>query len=131
MGVLTLFIMRMAFLAILWIFVFVVVVALRSDLFGQRVRKLPATETGPSIAPPARTAPSAGGVIASRLVITAGANGDGRFGCFGSSRTLKPNWPLRSQWTLPVNVSVGPFAPIAVSAFDFGAVSSPRLSSRP
>lgn len=73
MGELTLFIMRMAFLAILWIFVFVVVVALRSDLFGQRVRKLPATETVPSAAPPARTAPSAGGVIASRLVITAGA----------------------------------------------------------
>ena len=75
MGELTLFIMRMAFLAILWIFVFVIIVALRSDLFGQRVRKLPATETVPSAAPPARTAPSAGGVIASRLVITAGAKG--------------------------------------------------------
>ena len=73
MGELTLFIMRMAFLAILWIFVFVVVIALRSDLFGQRVRKLPATATVPSAAPPARATQSTGGVVASRLVITAGA----------------------------------------------------------
>jgi pSer/pThr/pTyr-binding forkhead associated (FHA) protein len=37
---LTLLVLRLAFLAVLWLFVFGVVYALRSDLFGQRVRKL-------------------------------------------------------------------------------------------
>ncbi|HEY5320172.1 MAG TPA: FHA domain-containing protein [Galbitalea sp.] len=39
MGALTLLILRLVFLAVLWAFVFAVVYALRSDLFGQRVRK--------------------------------------------------------------------------------------------
>jgi len=39
MSELTLLILRLAFLAVLWAFVFAVVYALRSDLFGQRVRK--------------------------------------------------------------------------------------------
>ena len=77
MGELTLFIMRMAFLAILWIFVFVVVMALRSDLFGQRVRRLPAASaTFPPAAATTPRAPAASqksGGPASRLVITAGA----------------------------------------------------------
>jgi Inner membrane component of T3SS, cytoplasmic domain len=38
---LTLLVLRVAFLALLWVFVFAVVYALRSDLFGGRVRKLP------------------------------------------------------------------------------------------
>ncbi|NQX05892.1 FHA domain-containing protein [Rathayibacter sp. VKM Ac-2856] len=42
MSELTLFLLRIAFLALLWFFVFGIVYALRSDLFGQRVRKLPA-----------------------------------------------------------------------------------------
>lgn len=41
MSELTLFLLRIAFLALLWFFVFGIVYALRSDLFGQRVRKLP------------------------------------------------------------------------------------------
>jgi len=40
MSELTLLILRFAFLALLWIFIFVVVYAMRSDLFGQRVRKM-------------------------------------------------------------------------------------------
>ncbi len=39
---LTLLILRIAFLIALWLFVFFVVYAVRSDLFGQRVRRLPA-----------------------------------------------------------------------------------------
>jgi hypothetical protein len=39
---LTLLILRLVFLAVLWAFVFAVVYALRSDLFGQKVRKQPA-----------------------------------------------------------------------------------------
>jgi hypothetical protein len=37
---LTLLVLRLGFLLLLWLFVFAIVYALRSDLFGQRVRKL-------------------------------------------------------------------------------------------
>ena len=76
MGDLTLFILRLVFLAVLWVFVFIVVFALRSDLFGQRVRRLPATASTPFAAPePQRPAAPARqeSVVASRLVITGGA----------------------------------------------------------
>jgi pSer/pThr/pTyr-binding forkhead associated (FHA) protein len=51
MSELTLLVLRIAFLALLWFFVFGIVYALRSDLFGQRVRKLPAGATQPEAAP--------------------------------------------------------------------------------
>ena len=47
MSELTLFIFRIAFLILLWVFVFFVVYAVRSDLFGQRAKKM----TAPSLAP--------------------------------------------------------------------------------
>jgi len=100
MSELTLLILRLAFLAVLWAFVFAIVYALRSDLFGQKVRKLPVDVAAdpfaqaPSAAPvvaapaapvysptaattqvrssPAAPQPSAGGGHASRLVITSG-----------------------------------------------------------
>jgi len=50
MSELTLLIVRVGFLAALWVFVFFVVYSIRADLFGQRVRKLP-VPTGSS-APP-------------------------------------------------------------------------------
>ena len=79
MSDLTLFILRFGFLALLWFFVFAVVYALRTDLFGQRVRKQPVD--APALAAPAaplpvtRTAAPAGGssLGATRLVITGGA----------------------------------------------------------
>ncbi|WP_382309019.1 FHA domain-containing protein [Herbiconiux sp. UC225_62] len=49
MSELTLLILQLAFLALLWVFIFIVVYAMRSDLFGQRVRRLkesPATAAG-------------------------------------------------------------------------------------
>ena len=83
MSELTLLLLRIAFLAVLWGFVFAIVYALRSDLFGQRVRRLPppaaATATPVASAPPNRPAsrttapPPSGPVYASRLVITSGA----------------------------------------------------------
>ena len=99
MSELTLLILRIAFLVVLWAFVFAVVVALRTDLFGQRVRRQPAPDavgapfpapvapgvppraapTSPSRAPsPARAMPhsahpAATATSASRLVITSGA----------------------------------------------------------
>lgn len=82
MSELTLLVLRFAFLAILWAFVFAVVYALRTDLFGQKVRRLPA-EAASAPAQPARPAPqqrpapapqqSASSLDARRLVITSGA----------------------------------------------------------
>ncbi|MBC7589924.1 MAG: FHA domain-containing protein [Salinibacterium sp.] len=88
MGELTLLILRIAFLVVLWGFVFAIVYALRSDLFGQKVRRLPAAATAAPVAPQ-YTAPSpvteqlsrpqpvasgvAGSLDARRLVITSGA----------------------------------------------------------
>lgn len=95
MGELTLLLLRFGFLLLLWAFVFAIVYALRSDLFGEKVRRMP-SEQGPQQAPaaapyetvpaPARTsaprpvAAHPAGVgdeatrdNASRLVITSGA----------------------------------------------------------
>ncbi|RFA17247.1 FHA domain-containing protein [Subtercola boreus] len=51
MSELTLLILRFGFLALLWVFVFVIVYAMRSDLFGQRVRKM-RDPAGTAAAPP-------------------------------------------------------------------------------
>jgi hypothetical protein len=56
MSELTLLILRLVFLAVLWAFVFAVVYALRSDLFGQRVRKQ-AEQAAPSPFPTAPVEP--------------------------------------------------------------------------
>jgi pSer/pThr/pTyr-binding forkhead associated (FHA) protein len=88
MGELTLLLLRLGFLVLLWAFVFAIVYALRSDLFGQRARRLPAQAAGfptavaapavaPAKAPAADTAahrapPHAGSKTAKRLVITSG-----------------------------------------------------------
>ena len=89
MSELTLLILRLAFLAILWLFVFAVVYALRSDLFGQRVRRQGADVASPFAgapvaaqfaAVPMSDAPTGavdvprptGVAIAKRLVITSG-----------------------------------------------------------
>ncbi|RIX30063.1 FHA domain-containing protein FhaB/FipA [Amnibacterium setariae] len=58
MSELTLLVLRVAFLALLWVFVFAVVYSLRSDLFGGRVRRVP-QEAAPAAAPaPASTPPA-------------------------------------------------------------------------
>ncbi|QAV70688.1 FHA domain-containing protein [Salinibacterium sp. UTAS2018] len=41
MSELTLLLLRIAFLAIMWGFIFAIVYALRSDLFGEKVRRMP------------------------------------------------------------------------------------------
>jgi hypothetical protein len=53
---LTLLILRLVFLLVLWAFVFAIVYALRSDLFGQKARRMPADAapgTFPQAPPPA------------------------------------------------------------------------------
>jgi pSer/pThr/pTyr-binding forkhead associated (FHA) protein len=84
---LTLLVLQLGFLLLMWVFVFVVVFALRSDLFGQRVRKMPAP--APAVAAPApvaapaamtaavtepvrRSPPLADGTTPTRLVVTSG-----------------------------------------------------------
>ncbi|MDN4613514.1 FHA domain-containing protein [Leifsonia sp. F6_8S_P_1B] len=59
---LTLLVLRFGFLLLLWLFVFGIVYALRTDLFGQRVRKLPEAQASASpfpSAPAASPAPAA------------------------------------------------------------------------
>jgi len=85
---LTLLVLKIAFLGLMWAFVFAVVYALRTDLFGQKVRKLPATVDAAAPAPTPASSPvvsaapapgrlpSAAGTSSSgatRLVITGGA----------------------------------------------------------
>jgi hypothetical protein len=89
MSELTLLILRLAFLAIMWLFVFAVVYALRSDLFGQRVRRqgsdvgspfasaavaAPSVSTAAAAPPtePVTTSRSPARPVAKRLVITSG-----------------------------------------------------------
>ncbi|OIH95574.1 FHA domain-containing protein [Curtobacterium sp. MCBA15_001] len=69
---LTLLVLRFAFLAVLWLFVFVIVFALRSDLFGQRVRTIPTNPKGAPVGPTTPTIPAAG----------AAAGGGGGAGAF-------------------------------------------------
>ena len=94
MSELTLLVLRIGFLILMWAFVFMIVYALRSDLFGTRVRKLPqqpapdpfpasplpptpAAAPAPTPAPaamtePVRAQPHASGSTPRRLVITSG-----------------------------------------------------------
>ncbi|UOQ59392.1 FHA domain-containing protein [Leucobacter rhizosphaerae] len=101
MSELTLLILRIGFLLLLWFFIFAIVYALRSDLFGAPVRRMrtdgakaadgpgavpapmvaaspavqaasPAPVAAPPITPSGGALPSAGGGVARQLVITSG-----------------------------------------------------------
>ncbi|MGN6273637.1 MAG: FHA domain-containing protein FhaB/FipA [Protaetiibacter sp.] len=89
MSELTLLVLRIGFLILMWAFVFMIVYALRSDLFGNRARKLPqqaASDTFPAsplpapaplpapvaVTEPLRSQPHASGTTPRRLVITSG-----------------------------------------------------------
>jgi len=62
MSELTYFVLKFGFLALMWVFVFIVVYALRSDLFGQPLRKLVAAaqQRSAPAAPPAGAAHATG-----------------------------------------------------------------------
>ena len=95
MSELTLLVLRVAFLLLLWLFVFAIVYALRSDLFGARVKRMPveqASAAAPQAPAPARQAAPQGFPqaaesrpagqkatvsTASRLVITSGPRAGG------------------------------------------------------
>ncbi|MBH0116938.1 FHA domain-containing protein [Salinibacterium sp. NG253] len=62
MSELTLLLLRVAFLAVMWGFIFAIVYALRSDLFGEKVRRMPvqnAAQAQQAAAAPAAPAPAA------------------------------------------------------------------------
>lgn len=87
MSELTLLLLRVAFLAIMWGFIFAIVYALRSDLFGEKVRRMPVqssvqaptptTQSAPAAAQPTRQVapvPASGSSLdATRLVIVSGS----------------------------------------------------------
>jgi pSer/pThr/pTyr-binding forkhead associated (FHA) protein len=86
MSELTLLVLQLAFLLLLWGFVFFVIYSLRSDLFGQRARRMvaaapvqaaPAPQPAasapqPATEPVARAEPAATAATPKRLVITSG-----------------------------------------------------------
>ncbi|MBX3091105.1 MAG: FHA domain-containing protein [Cryobacterium sp.] len=83
MSELTLLVLRFGFLLLLWVFIFAIVYALRTDLFGQRVKRLPAemaAASAPAVTASTKPAPHASAKSAKatldnakRLVITSGA----------------------------------------------------------
>ena len=81
---LTLLALQIGFLLLLWVFIFAIVYALRSDLFGQRVRKLqPDAPAAPPVASsafpssPATAAPAAPTApVMHPAAASAGANGE-------------------------------------------------------
>ena len=86
MSELTLLILRLLFLGLMWAFVFIVLYALRTDLFGARVQRQPGISPppvgrvpdrpAPRVAARAQLAPSfaqENSLTATRLVITGGA----------------------------------------------------------
>ncbi len=68
---LTLLVLRIGFLLVLWLFIFGIVYALRSDLFGRRVSKLPAEGPAEFAAAPPVSAPPASAPPVSAAPVTA------------------------------------------------------------
>jgi pSer/pThr/pTyr-binding forkhead associated (FHA) protein len=103
MAELPLLLLRLGFLLLLWFFVFAVVYSLRADLFGVKVRKLPADQAAavPASAPAAPAAPAASKpasakpttgpatvATAKRLVITSGPKAGLELPLTGESLTI-------------------------------------------
>lgn len=71
MSELTLLVLRIGFLILLWAFVFAIVYALRSDLFGQKVRRLPAQNGQSAASAPVVAATAAAPAAAASAAATA------------------------------------------------------------
>ncbi|MGW9631760.1 FHA domain-containing protein FhaB/FipA [Agromyces sp. NPDC055520] len=95
MSELTLLVLQLGFLVLLWVFIFAIVYALRSDLFGQRVRKLQpesaaATPNAASAFPAAAAAPVAA-VAAPTSPVAFPAPGGGNGGGNGNELASSEN----------------------------------------
>ncbi|GAA1826398.1 FHA domain-containing protein FhaB/FipA [Agromyces salentinus] len=86
MSELTLLVLQLGFLLLLWVFIFAIVYALRSDLFGQRVRKLQTDGTGAT--PP-------GGFAAAPVKAAAAAGGAGAAGAAGAAASGSSDSPSK------------------------------------
>ncbi|CAO1648854.1 FHA domain-containing protein [Salinibacterium sp. NSLL150] len=75
MSELTLLLLRVAFLAIMWGFIFAIVYALRSDLFGEKVRRMPVQSAAQAQQAAAPTAPAPAAAQPTRPVAPAPADG--------------------------------------------------------
>jgi len=69
---LTLLVLRLAFLLLLWVFVFVIVYTLRTDLFGQRTRRMP--EARPASTPFANATSTPGASVSATASASAAAS---------------------------------------------------------
>jgi hypothetical protein len=90
MSELTLLVLQLGFLLLLWVFVFAIVYALRSDLFGQRVRKLQTDAAGSAPAAPSSfpTAPAAAGAAGAAAAVGAASAGGAASGSSDSPSKL-------------------------------------------
>lgn len=100
MSELTLLILRLGFLVVLWLFIFAIVYALRSDLFGAPARRLRGNGPTSPASPPvvaAQTAPTAAAVI------TPGAGAMPSAGSPGPARTLLITSGVAAGTSLPLD----------------------------
>lgn len=125
MSELTLMILRIGFLVLLWLFIFAIVYALRSDLFGAPVRKLPGegasgrprrsspAPAAPQTASAADTAPAP--PVASPPVITP------------SGGAMPSAGPAPSQLVITSGVAAGTVVPLDDDTLTIGRSSSSSL----
>lgn len=105
MSALTLLLLRFGFLFILWAFVFAVVYALRTDLFGQRVRRLPADIASGA----ASSSPFVASAIAPVAVAPAPAWGGGSASDATEAFTVQPgNRPSSTGLATRLVITSGP-----------------------
>lgn len=104
MSELTLLILRLGFLVVLWLFIFAIVYALRSDLFGAPVRRLrgdgPAAAASAAPQPASQPAPAAAPAPAP---ITPGAGAMPSAGSLGPARTLMITSGVAAGTSLPLD----------------------------
>jgi len=86
MSELTLLVLRFGFLTLMWVFIFMIIYALRTDLFGARVKRLKAESIAGSITETPRSVRPAVGKV--RLVITSGMRAGTELSLDGSKVTI-------------------------------------------
>jgi hypothetical protein len=74
MSELTLFLIRIAYLAILWIFVLSAISVIRSDMFGARVPEAARTSGGKAPKPPKQPKPGKRRTVPTHAIVTEGSN---------------------------------------------------------
>ena len=105
MSELTLLILRLGFLVTLWLFIFAIVYALRSDLFGAPARRLRGEGPNPPVSTPA-PAPviaAASQAAPAAAVITPGAGAMPSAGSSGPARTLMITSGVAAGTSLPLD----------------------------